>query len=76
MEAELRASVRRFGDVRCADIMSRDLVSVQQNDPLDYAIRLYGKHRLQTPARARRRRALCRHDRPTVLARKARRAGA
>ena len=48
MEAELRASVRRFGDVRCADIMSRDLVSVQQNDPLDYAIRLYGKHRLQT----------------------------
>lgn len=47
LAAELRASTRRFGDVRCADIMSRDVVSVQQQDPLDYAVRLFDKHRLQ-----------------------------
>ncbi|WYX22387.1 HPP family protein [Achromobacter xylosoxidans] len=47
LAAELRASRRRFGDVRCADIMSRDVVSVQQQDPLDYAVRLFDKHRLQ-----------------------------
>ena len=47
LDAELRASVRRFGDVRCADIMSRDVVSVMEMDPLDYAVRLFDKHRLQ-----------------------------
>ncbi len=47
LAAELRASRRRFGDVRCADIMSRDVVVVQQQDPLDYAVRLFDKHRLQ-----------------------------
>lgn len=47
LDAELRASVRRFGEVRCADIMSRDVVSVREQDPLDYAIRLFDKHRLQ-----------------------------
>ena len=47
LAAELRASVRRFGDVSCADIMSRDVVTVQEQDPLDYAIRLFDKHRLQ-----------------------------
>ena len=47
LAAELRASRRRFGDVRCADIMSRDVVSVQQQDPLDYAVCLFDKHRLQ-----------------------------
>ena len=73
MEAELRASVRRFGDVRCADIMSRDLVSVQQNDPLDYAIRLYGKHRLQTlPVLDAAGRYAGMIDQADVLARKAR----
>ncbi|CAB3722354.1 hypothetical protein LMG3458_04072 [Achromobacter deleyi] len=47
LAAELRASTRRFGDVRCADIMSRDVVTVQRQDPLDYAVRLFDKHRLQ-----------------------------
>jgi CBS domain-containing membrane protein len=47
LAAELRASVRRFGDVRCADIMSRDVVTVLEKDPLDYAVRLFDKHRLQ-----------------------------
>ena len=47
LAAELRASVRRFGDVRCADIMSRDVVSVMEKDPLDYAVRLFDKHRVQ-----------------------------
>jgi len=47
LAAELRASLRRFGDVSCADIMSRDVVTVQEQDPLDYAIRLFDKHRLQ-----------------------------
>lgn len=47
LAAEMRASVRRFGDVHCADIMSRDVVTVQAQDPLDYAVRLFDKHRLQ-----------------------------
>ncbi|EHK67635.1 HPP family protein [Achromobacter arsenitoxydans] len=47
LDAELRASVRRFGDVHCADIMSRDVVSVMERDPLDYAVRLFDKHRVQ-----------------------------
>ena len=47
LDAELRASVRRFGDVRCADIMSRDVVTVREQDPLDYAVRLFDRHRLQ-----------------------------
>lgn len=47
LAAELRASVRRFGDVRCADIMSRDVVTVMEKDPLDYAVRLFDKHRVQ-----------------------------
>ncbi|WP_197283419.1 HPP family protein [Achromobacter piechaudii] len=47
LAAELRASVRRFGDVSCADIMSRDVVTVDQNAPLDHAIRLLDRHRLQ-----------------------------
>ena len=47
LAAELRASVRRFGDVRCADIMSRDVVTVRAHDPLDYAVRLFDKHRVQ-----------------------------
>ncbi|WP_454673959.1 HPP family protein [Achromobacter pestifer] len=48
LAAELRASLRRFGDVSCADIMSRDVVTVHEQDPLDYAIRLLDKHRLQS----------------------------
>ncbi|WMD22359.1 HPP family protein [Achromobacter seleniivolatilans] len=47
LEAELRASLRRFGDISCADVMSRDVVTVQEQDPLDYAIRLFEKHRVQ-----------------------------
>ncbi|TRM51235.1 HPP family protein [Achromobacter sp. LC458] len=47
LAAELRASVRRFGDVSCADIMSRDVVTVQEHAPLDHAVRLFDKHRLQ-----------------------------
>ncbi|QYJ19097.1 HPP family protein [Achromobacter sp. ES-001] len=47
LAAELRASVRRFGDVSCADIMSRDVVTVQEHVPLDHAVRLFDKHRLQ-----------------------------
>ncbi|WAI81637.1 MULTISPECIES: HPP family protein [Achromobacter] len=47
LSAELRASVRRFGEVSCADIMSRDVVTVQEHDPLDHAVRLFDRHRLQ-----------------------------
>ena len=50
LAAELRASVRRFGEVTCADIMSRDVVTVQEHEPLDHAVRLFDKHRLQALA--------------------------
>ncbi|MNX46871.1 Magnesium transporter MgtE [compost metagenome] len=50
LAAELRASVRRFGEVTCADIMSRDVVTVQEHEPLDHAVRLLDKHRLQALA--------------------------
>lgn len=50
LAAELRASVRRFGEVSCADVMSRDVVTVQEHEPLDHAARLLDKHRLQALA--------------------------
>ncbi|KNE29703.1 HPP family protein [Achromobacter spanius] len=50
LAAELRASVRRFGEVSCADVMSRDVVTVQEHEPLDHAVRLFDKHRLQALA--------------------------
>jgi len=50
LAAELRASVRRFGEVSCADVMSRDVVTVQEHEPLDHAVRLLDKHRLQALA--------------------------
>lgn len=50
LAAELRASVRRFGEVSCADVMSRDVVTVQEHELLDHAVRLFDKHRLQALA--------------------------
>ena len=47
MAAEGRAAVRRFGEVRCADIMSRDVIAVAPEDTLDHAAQLLRLHRLQ-----------------------------
>jgi len=45
--AERHASERRFADIRCGDIMSRDMVCVGEHEPLEQAWRLLGRHRLQ-----------------------------
>lgn len=47
LAAEQRAAVRRFGEVHCADIMSRDIVGVAPEDTLDHAAQLLRLHRLQ-----------------------------
>ena len=44
--AEKRSSRRRYGELCCADIMSRDLVTVQGNTSLLAAWRLMRRHRL------------------------------
>lgn len=46
MAAEQRASVRRFGEVHCADIMSRDVVRLSVSDTVDHARTLFSRHRL------------------------------
>ncbi len=45
--AQRRASKRHFADLRCGDIMSRDVVSIGADQPLEQAWRLLGRHRLQ-----------------------------
>ncbi len=46
-QAQMQAWQRRFGSVRCADIMSRDLVTVEFATPLDEAWALLHKHRIR-----------------------------
>lgn len=45
--AELRAYRRRFGDVRCADIMSRDVVAVRPGQRASEAAALLSHHRIK-----------------------------
>jgi len=46
-QAQRHASERRFADLRCGDIMSRDMVCIGQQEALEQAWRLLGRHRLQ-----------------------------
>ena len=46
LQAERHAYSRRFGTVRCADIMSRDVVTVSSNSKLDAAWHLMRHHRV------------------------------
>lgn len=46
--AEQRAWRRRFGDIRCADIMSRDLVTVESGTPLRRAWALLRAHKIRS----------------------------
>ena len=46
-QAQIEASQRRFGNVRCADIMSRGIVSVEFATPLDGAWALLHQHRIR-----------------------------
>ena len=46
-QAQAQAWQRRFGSVRCADIMSRDLVTVEFGTPLEEAWRLLYLHRIK-----------------------------
>ncbi|WP_343034797.1 HPP family protein [Aromatoleum diolicum] len=45
--AELRASRRRFGEIRCADIMSGDVVSVSPQASIGEAWALLSRHRVK-----------------------------
>jgi len=44
IEAEHRAWRRRFGEIRCADVMSRDVVSVKPSTPVQRAWELMIRH--------------------------------
>ncbi|OGA99312.1 MAG: hypothetical protein A3E25_07000 [Burkholderiales bacterium RIFCSPHIGHO2_12_FULL_69_20] len=46
-QAQMQAWQRRFGSVRCADIMSRDLVTVEFATPLSEAWALLHHHRIR-----------------------------
>ncbi|OZI25826.1 hypothetical protein CAL26_00210 [Bordetella genomosp. 9] len=46
LEAERRASLRRFGGLACGQVMLRDAVVVRDDEPLDAALRLLDRHRL------------------------------
>ena len=46
-QAQMQAWQRRFGSVRCADIMSRDIVSVEFATPLNEAWALLHRHRIR-----------------------------
>lgn len=57
--AELRAYSRRFGDVRCADIMSRDVVAVRPGQLAADAAALLARHHIKAlPVVDRQRRLL------------------
>jgi CBS domain-containing membrane protein len=45
--AELQAYQRRLGSLRCGDIMSRELVTVEFGTPLDEAWALLRRHRIK-----------------------------
>lgn len=45
--AQLRADRRKWGDVRCSDIMSRDVVQVGPDDSLDAAWALLARHKVK-----------------------------
>lgn len=47
LDAETHAYHRRFGQISCADIMSRDVISVEFGTPLQEAWALMERHRLQ-----------------------------
>lgn len=47
LATEMHAYRRRFGEITCADIMSRDLVTVQFGTPLEQAWHLLRKHRIK-----------------------------
>lgn len=46
-QTEMEAWQRRFGEIRCSDIMSRNLISVEFGTHLDEAWRLLHKHRIK-----------------------------
>jgi CBS domain-containing membrane protein len=46
-QAQMQAWQRQFGSVRCADVMSRDLVTVEFATPLDDAWSLLHRHRIR-----------------------------
>ncbi len=45
--AELNAYHRRFGQIRCADLMSKDVITVQQSASPQAVWRLLAKHRIK-----------------------------
>ncbi len=45
--AELLAASRRYGDIRCRDIMSRDVIHVQPDTPVREAWHLLARHRIK-----------------------------
>ena len=47
VRAQLQASRRKFGDVRCSDIMSRDVVSVRPLDSVDEAWARLARHKVK-----------------------------
>lgn len=47
IEAEHRAWRRRFGEITCADVMSRDVVSVKPSTPVQRAWQLMIEHRIK-----------------------------
>lgn len=59
LQTEMHAYRRRFGEIRCADIMSRDLVSLEFGTPLDEAwALLHERHLAALPVIDRARRVI------------------
>ncbi|MBC7314659.1 MAG: HPP family protein [Rhizobium sp.] len=48
MQVELQATIRRHGPLSCADIMSRDVIRVSQNDTPETARALLLRHNIRT----------------------------
>jgi CBS domain-containing membrane protein len=47
LQTEMHAYRRRFGEITCADIMSRDLITVEFGTPLEEAWALLRRHRIK-----------------------------
>ncbi|MBS0307890.1 MAG: HPP family protein [Proteobacteria bacterium] len=47
MQTEMHAYRRRFGEITCADVMSRDVVAVEFGTPLEEAWTLLRQHRIK-----------------------------
>ncbi|NLS01039.1 HPP family protein [Rhizobium sp. P38BS-XIX] len=47
-QVELQAAVRSHGDIRCADIMSRDVIAIGEDTEPDHARHLLLKHNIRT----------------------------